>query len=140
MGFKAACLHGGMNQNKRLETLQKFRFEKIKILIATDLASRGLDIHNVDLVINYDLPHFAKDYVHRVGRTARAGKSGRAINIVTQYDIQICQKIETLIQQKFILLKLKISQVLLLEGRVNKMKEKANLLIGLIKKNQEKRN
>mmetsp|Transcript_39347 Transcript_39347/g.77066 ORF Transcript_39347/g.77066 Transcript_39347/m.77066 type:complete len:399 (+) Transcript_39347:67-1263(+) len=135
LGFKAGCLHGGMNQNKRLEILQKFRFGKIKILIATDLASRGLDIFNVDLVINYDLPNFTKEYVHRVGRTARAGKSGRALNIISQYDIHLCQKIETLIGQKFILLNFKPEHVLLLEQTVNKMKQKVNLLMSSLKKN-----
>ncbi|ABW98205.1 rrp3 (nucleomorph) [Hemiselmis andersenii] len=135
LGFNAEYLHGGMNQNKRLEILQKFRFGKIKILIATDLASRGLDIPNVDLVLNYDLPHLAKEYLHRVGRTARAGKSGRTINIVTQYDIHLCQKIETLVQQKFILLNFKLAHVLILEQTVDKMKQKVNFLISSFKKN-----
>ena len=69
-------------------------------MIATDVASRGLDIPLVDMVINFDIPTNSKDYIHRVGRTARAGNSGRAITIVTQYDIEILQKIETLLGRK----------------------------------------
>ncbi len=64
------------------------------------MASRGLDVPSVDVVINFDIPANSKDYVHRVGRTARAGKTGKAVTLVTQYDVEIFQKIETLIDQK----------------------------------------
>lgn len=126
LGFSSGCLHGGLLQNKRLEILQKFRFGEIKILIATDLASRGLDIPNVDLVINYDLPNFTREYIHRVGRTARAGKSGRVINFVTQYDVNLCQKIETLLGEKFYPLNFKTEQVLKIEKEVKKIKSEIN--------------
>jgi len=89
-----------LSQQQRLTALNKFKLGERQILIATDVASRGLDIPAVDLVINFDIPSNSKDYIHRVGRTARAGKSGRAITIVTQYDIEILQKIESLIGKK----------------------------------------
>lgn len=100
LNFKAVNINGQLSQQQRLNALNKFKANERQILIATDVASRGLDIPEVDLVINYDIPQHSKDYVHRVGRTARAGKSGRAITIVTQYDVEIFQKIEQLIGKK----------------------------------------
>lgn len=87
LGYRAVTINGQMSQNKRLGSLSRFKQRDASILVATDIASRGLDIPAVDLVINYDLPMCPKDYIHRVGRTARAGKAGRAISFVTQYDI-----------------------------------------------------
>ncbi len=84
LGFSALALHGQLSQPARLGALNKFRSGSRDILVATDVAARGLDIPKVDVVINYDLPLDSKTYIHRVGRTARAGKAGRAINIVTQ--------------------------------------------------------
>lgn len=84
LGLGAIPLHGQLSQSNRLGALNKFKTGNRNILVATDVAARGLDIPNVDIVINYDLPGDSKTYVHRVGRTARAGKSGRALNIVTQ--------------------------------------------------------
>jgi len=72
-----------MSQIKRLASFNKFKAKEANILVATDVASRGLDIPFVDVVINFDIPSNTKEYVHRVGRTARAGKSGRALNLVT---------------------------------------------------------
>lgn len=84
LGFSAVCLHGKMSQPKRLGALSKFKSGGRNILIATDVASRGLDIPNVDVVLNYDVPDKSTDYIHRVGRTARAGKSGKSVTFVTQ--------------------------------------------------------
>lgn len=100
LNFKAVNINGQLSQTQRLNALNKFKAGERQILIATDVASRGLDIPAVDLVINFDIPQHSKDYVHRVGRTARAGKSGRAITIVTQYDVETFQKIEELIGKK----------------------------------------
>lgn len=89
-----------MAQPKRLGALNKFKGGERNILVATDVASRGLDIPSVDVVINYDVPANSKDYIHRVGRTARAGRSGRSVTIVTQYDVELFQKIEYLTENK----------------------------------------
>jgi ATP-dependent RNA helicase DDX47/RRP3 len=100
LGFQSVCLHGQMNQTQRLHSLNSFKSGTKSLLVATDVASRGLDIPQVDIVINFDIPKNSKDYVHRVGRTARAGRSGRSITFVTQYDVEGFQKIETLIGLK----------------------------------------
>lgn len=78
-GFLVACIHGDKAQNQRQRALDAFKEHKIKILVATDVAARGLDIPNVSHVINYDVPQAYEDYVHRIGRTGRAGKKGHAI-------------------------------------------------------------
>ena len=100
LGRSAIPLHGQMAQSSRLGALNKFRSKGREILVATDVAARGLDIPSVDLVINFDLPPDSKTYVHRVGRTARAGKSGVAVSVVTQYDIEIFQRIEKALGKK----------------------------------------
>ncbi|OAL00331.1 ATP-dependent rRNA helicase RRP3 [Phaeosphaeriaceae sp. SRC1lsM3a] len=94
LGFQALPLHGQLSQSNRLGALNKFKSKARDVLVATDVAARGLDIPSVDLVINFDLPHDSETYVHRVGRTARAGKSGKAVTFVTQYDIDVFQRIE----------------------------------------------
>ncbi|CAK4668733.1 unnamed protein product [Aphanomyces euteiches] len=87
-------LHAVMSQSRRMAALGKFKSGVARILISTDVASRGLDIPEVTHVVNYDLPRDADDYIHRVGRTARAGRVGSAISIVTQHDIELLQNIE----------------------------------------------
>jgi ATP-dependent RNA helicase DDX47/RRP3 len=94
LGFTALPLHGQMDQSQRNAALAKFRSSSAQILVATDVASRGLDIPSVDHVLNFDIPATPKDYIHRVGRTARAGRSGIAATLVTQYDVEAFQKIE----------------------------------------------
>jgi len=100
LNFEAVALHGQMHQNERLGSLNHFRAGDKKVLVATDVASRGLDIPQVDIVLNYDIPKNSKDYIHRVGRTARAGRSGRAVAFVTQYDVEAFQRVEHFLNQK----------------------------------------
>jgi len=99
-GFNVTSINGQMTQIDRLRALNEFKTKRSSVLVATDLVSRGLDFMVVDLVINFDTPLNPKTYVHRVGRTARAGRSGRAITLVSQYDIEIFQNIEKLLGKK----------------------------------------
>ncbi|KAI3341850.1 DEAD-domain-containing protein [Ustulina deusta] len=94
LGFKGIPLHGQLSQSARLGALNKFKSNARDILVATDVAARGLDITDVSIVLNYDLPGDSKTYIHRVGRTARAGKSGQAISLITQYDLEVYKRIE----------------------------------------------
>lgn len=81
-GFRVAAIHGNKNQNQRQRSLDEFKNNRVKVLLATDVASRGLDINDVTHVINYDLPESYEDYIHRIGRTGRAGKKGTALTLV----------------------------------------------------------
>eukprot|EP00927_Polykrikos_kofoidii_P073655 TRINITY_DN69673_c0_g1_i1.p1 TRINITY_DN69673_c0_g1~~TRINITY_DN69673_c0_g1_i1.p1 ORF type:complete len:517 (-),score=103.10 TRINITY_DN69673_c0_g1_i1:43-1593(-) len=100
LGMSSIALHGQMSQAQRLGALGGFKAKDKRILVCTDVASRGLDVPAVDLVINYDIPRNSKDYIHRVGRTARAGRAGRAVTMVTQYDIELFQRIEHFLGKK----------------------------------------
>ena len=94
VGIDCVALHSMMPQSKRIASLAKFKSHFCRIMVSTDVAGRGLDIPSVDLVINMDLPKLTTDYVHRVGRTARAGRGGRALSMVTQYDVDLVHAIE----------------------------------------------
>ena len=93
-GHKTAALHGDMTQGARNRTLTKLRHGDVKVLVATDVAARGIDVQGISHVINYDLPKFAEDYVHRIGRTGRAGNTGIAISFASNMDRHILRKIE----------------------------------------------
>lgn len=98
-GHAALALHGDLKQNVRNRTIEQFRRGKVLFLVATDVAARGLDIDDVSHVINFDLPRFSEDYVHRIGRTGRAGKSGHAISFALPSDSSHLKKIERYIDQ-----------------------------------------
>lgn len=93
-GHEVAALHGDMNQRERTRTLTRLRAGRLRILVATDVAARGIDVTNITHVINFDLPKFAEDYVHRIGRTGRAGASGVAVSFATGKDSISLKKIE----------------------------------------------
>lgn len=93
-GHSASALHGDMDQRQRTKTMLRMRQKKFKILVATDVAARGLDVQTVTHVINYDLPNNGEDYVHRIGRTGRAGAKGLALSLVSHKDRHILRNIE----------------------------------------------
>jgi ATP-dependent RNA helicase RhlE len=96
-GIHAAAIHGDKTQGERIKALDDFKSGEVGILVATDVAARGLDISALPYVVNYDLPHNAEDYVHRIGRTGRAGASGEAISLMTEDEARYLKDIEKLI-------------------------------------------
>lgn len=100
-GLSADAIHGDKSQQDRLTTLEGFKQGKVAVLVATDVAARGLDIAELPAVINYDLPYSPEDYVHRIGRTGRAGASGVALSLMTQSDERYLSEIEKLTKRKF---------------------------------------
>ena len=96
-GQSVNTIHGNIRQNKRINILNKFRNQKFRVLVATDIAARGLDIPHIEHVINYDLPQRTEDYIHRIGRTARAGKKGSALSFISENDKKIWRMISKLI-------------------------------------------
>ena len=105
-GVKASAIHGDKSQSERMLALEDFKRGEVEVLVATDVAARGLDISEMPCVINYDLPYNAEDYVHRIGRTGRAGAKGDAISLHTDQDERLLVDIEKLIKQKIVRLTL----------------------------------
>src|SRR5271166_6465531 len=99
-GFSVGALHGDLDQRMRMAALDSFRNDQVQLLVCSDVAARGLDIPDVSHIINYDAPHHSEDYVHRIGRTGRAGKTGVALTIVTRADQKSIAEIEKLIARK----------------------------------------
>jgi len=98
-GITAAAIHGNKSQGARTRALADFKAGEIRILVATDIAARGLDIEQLPQVVNFDLPNVSEDYVHRIGRTGRAGATGQAISLVSADEVDLLSDIERLIQK-----------------------------------------
>ena len=105
-GMKASEMHSGLDQDQREQTIRDFKSKKIKILVATDILSRGIDIKGIEIVINYEVPHDEEDYVHRIGRTARADRTGEAITFINPKQVKNFKDIEKLIEREVPKLKL----------------------------------
>ncbi|MCR5434233.1 MAG: DEAD/DEAH box helicase [Bacteroidaceae bacterium] len=99
-GFNTRAMHSDLSQSERDEVMYLFRSNQIDILVATDIVARGIDIDDIQIVINYDVPHDEEDYVHRIGRTARAGKGGRAITLVSEKDQPAFRQIERFLEKE----------------------------------------
>jgi ATP-dependent RNA helicase RhlE len=99
-GIETAAIHGNKSQPQRMKALQRFKDCELQVLVATDIAARGLDIESLPHVVNYDLPHVPEDYVHRIGRTGRAGETGQAVSLVSGEDRSYFRDIERLIGKK----------------------------------------
>lgn len=99
-GLNTAAIHGNKSQSARLRALSDFKSGKVRVLVATDVAARGLDIERLPHVVNYELPHVAEDYVHRIGRTARAGREGSAVSLVCVDEHRLLADIEKLLQKR----------------------------------------
>jgi ATP-dependent RNA helicase RhlE len=99
-GIEADAIHGNKAQNHRTRTLKRFKDNELRVLVATDIAARGLDIEALPHVVNFDLPHVAEDYVHRIGRTGRAGAEGEAVSLVSHEDRPLMAAIEGLMNRK----------------------------------------
>jgi ATP-dependent RNA helicase DeaD len=125
-GFPAEALNGDLSQDARERTLSRFRNNQIKVLVATDVAARGLDIDDISHVFNYDLPEDAEVYVHRVGRTGRAGKAGVAISLVTPREKGRLSGVERFTHQKFTFLPLP-TEADIQQKRENELREKMNM-------------
>jgi len=99
-GIETAAIHGNKSQPQRMKALKRFKENELQVLVATDIAARGLDIESLPHVVNYDLPHVPEDYVHRIGRTGRAGESGQAVSLLSGEDRTLLRDIERLIGKK----------------------------------------
>jgi len=110
-GIEAAAIHGNKSQGARTKALAQFKASKVRVLVATDIAARGIDIDQLPHVVNFDLPQVAEDYVHRIGRTGRAGASGEAVSLVSHDESKLLKDIEKLIKKSIPVLTSKKGQI-----------------------------
>ncbi|XP_029657812.1 probable ATP-dependent RNA helicase DDX49 isoform X1 [Octopus sinensis] len=129
IGIDCVVLHSMMSQRNRLAALAKFKSSQVRIIIATDVASRGLDIPMVDLIINHNIPNNPKNYVHRVGRTARAGRGGTSVSFVTQFDVKLIQAVESYINTKLSLYEVNEKEVTKILVDVMMAKSEAEIVL-----------
>lgn len=126
-GLKTAAIHGNKSQAARMRSLNDFKQGKVRVLVATDVASRGLDIDQLPHVVNFELPNVPEDYVHRIGRTGRAGKEGRAVSLVCKDEYPLLKDIEQLLNQtlaKDVILGYEPSSVAESEAQPNRKRSK----------------
>jgi len=148
-GLKAASIHGDKTHGARAKAITQFKENQIRVLVATDVAARGLDIVDLFYVINFDLPFMPIDYVHRIGRTARAGKNGIAISLLDEYDVATIREVEKYISQKIPKLDLEgfevgtrmkmIATKTIVETKDDIKRKKTGGAFGNKKKNKEKK-
>ncbi|XP_029056618.1 probable ATP-dependent RNA helicase DDX49 [Osmia bicornis bicornis] len=127
VGFKNVALHAMIKQKDRLAALTQFKSNHIKILIATDVAARGLDIPTVELVVNHIIPNVPKEYIHRVGRTARAGKGGMAVTLITPSDIKLLHAVEDAIGTKLTEYKVNDKEIITILTQISVAKREAEM-------------
>ncbi|XP_011690342.1 PREDICTED: probable ATP-dependent RNA helicase DDX49 [Wasmannia auropunctata] len=127
VGFANVALHAMIRQKERLAALNKFKSNHVQILIATDVAARGLDIPTVQLVVNHVVPNVPKEYIHRVGRTARAGKNGMAISLITPHDIKLLHAIEDAIGTKLTEYKVDDKEIVTILTQISVAKREAEI-------------
>lgn len=123
--FSVGLVHGNIDQKVRMEQISLFRSNEIRILVSSDVASRGLDIPNIDVVINYHVPTQTKEYIHRSGRAGRAGRAGIAFTFVTKEEISVFQQLETFLKRKIALKKQNDEDIMHWIPIMNSAKEKA---------------
>ncbi len=111
-GYAVACLNGDMNQAHREQTIRRLKADQLDVIVATDVAARGLDVERISLVINYDIPYDSEAYVHRIGRTGRAGREGKAILFVSPRERRLLRTIEHATRQPIEKMSLPTGQVI----------------------------